>query len=229
LTQLSDIVPALNRSVGAGSDPAAAFRAAMRATIGASIRESDVYGASAAGQLGNADLVVVPASASVNVVTSWSPEQRARLAPMLDEFADFHRLLPASGEVAAMWVVDPDTGSVTAVGADGRGAGKLLPPCLTPSGGGQAMEFITVSIALISAACLAVGADPSFGCVGADVFGAVTAGLASFTSPANIPGAAFGAFSYGAGLAAANVGSAAGRTIIAVLLLIAGLLAGGSC
>jgi hypothetical protein len=229
LVQLSDVVPTLNRSVGPGSDPAEAFRAAMRATIGASIREAEVYGTSAAGQLGNADLVVVPASASVDVVTSWSPERRASLAPMLDEYAEFHRLVPASGDVAAMWVVDPETGSVTAVGADGRGAGKLLPPCLTPSGGGQAMEFITVSIALISAACLAVGGDPSLGCVGADVFGAVSAGLASFTAPANIPSSAFGAFSYGAGLAAANVGSAAGRTIIAVLLLIAGLLSGGSC
>ena len=91
------------------------------------------------------------------------------------------------------------------------------------------MEFITVSIALISAACLAVGGDPSIGCVGADTFGAVSAGLASFTSPPDIPGSAFGAFSYGAGLAAANVGSAAGRTIISVLLLIAGLIVGGKC
>ena len=227
--QLSDVVPALNRAVGTGSDGVAAFRAAMRATIGASIRESEVFGASAAGLLAGTELVVVSALASVDVVAAWSPEQRARLAPMAAEYADFHRLLPASGEVAAMWVVDPDTGSTTAVGADGRGSGTLLPDCLTPSGGGDAMEFITVSIALISAACLAVGGDPSIGCVGADTFGAVSAGLASFTSPPDIPGSAFGAFSYGAGLAAANVGSAAGRTIISVLLLIAGLIVGGKC
>ncbi len=229
LVQLSDLVPALNRAVGSGSDPAVAFRAALRATIGASIREAEVFGTSAAGQLGGADLVVVPASASVDVVTVWSSEQRARLAPMVDEYADFHRLLPASGEIAAMWVVDPDTGSATAVGADGRGSGTMLPDCLTPADTNEASAFITVSIALISAACLAVGGDPSLGCVGADVFGAVSAGLAVFTAPPDIPGAAFGAFSYGAGLAAADVGSAAGRTIIAVLLLIAGLLVGGRC
>ena len=230
LVQLSDVVPALNRAVGTGSDPAAAFRAALRATIGASIRESEVFGTSAAGQLGGADLVVVPASSSVDVVTAWTPEQRARLAPMVDEYADFHRLLPASGQIAAMWVVDPDTGSATAVGADGRGGGTALPDCLTPADTNEATAFITVSIALISAACLAIGGeDPSFGCVGADVFGAVSAGLAVFTAPPDIPGSAFGAFSYGAGLAAANVGSAAGRTIIAVLLLIAGLLSGGKC
>lgn len=229
LVQLSDVVPVLNRAVGTGSDPVAAFRAALRATIGASIRESEVFGASAVEQLGSADLVVVPASTTIDIVKTWSPAQRARLAPMVDEYADFHRLLPASGDIAAMWVVDPDTGSATAVGADGRGGGSALPDCLTPSGGGEALEFITVSIALISAACLAVGGDPSIGCVGADVFGAVSAGLAVFTAPPDIPGSAFGAFSYGAGLAAANIGSAAGRTIISVLLLIAGLLVGGKC
>ena len=229
LVQLSDVVPALNRAVGTGSDPVAAFRAALRATIGASIRESEVFGTSAVGQLGSTDLVVVPAASTLDVVKTWSPEQRARLAPMVDEYADFHRLLPASGDIAAMWVVDPDTGSATAVGSDGRGGGSALPDCLTPSGSGEALEFITVSIALISAACLAIGGDPSIGCVGADVFGAVSAGLAVFTAPPDIPGSAFGAFSYGAGLAAANIGSAAGRTIISVLLLIAGLLVGGKC
>ena len=229
LLQLADVVPALNRVVGLGSDPTAAFKSALRATIGASLRESDVYSASAVAQLGAADLVVIPATALVDGVTAWSPEQRARLAPLIDEYADFHRLVPASGDIAAMWVVDPDTGSATAVGPDGRGSGTALPDCLTPAGSSEAAEFISVSIALISAACLAVGGDPSFGCVGADVFGAVSAGLAVFTAPPDIPGSAFGAFSYGAGLAAANVGSAAGRTIISVLLLIAGLLVGGKC
>lgn len=51
----------------------------------------------------------------------------------------------------------------------------------------------------------------------------------AYTGTADIPGSAFGAFSYGAGLAAANVGSAAGRTIISILLLIAGLIVGGKC
>ncbi len=227
--QLSDVVPGLNRAVGAGPDGAAAFRAALRATIGASLRESEVYGTSAAGQLGGADLVVVPASASAEVVTTWSDEQRARLSPMIDEYPDYHRLVPAGGDVAAMWVVDPDTGSVTAVDGEGRGGGTLLPDCLTPADANEASAFITVSISLISAACLAIGGDPSFGCVGADVFGAVSAGLAVFTAAPDIPASAFGAASYGAGLAAANVESAAGRTIIAVLLLIAGLLSGGKC
>jgi hypothetical protein len=226
------VVPGLNRAVGAGSDASAAFGAAMRATIGASIREADVFGLSAAGQIGSADLVVVAASASVDAVAAWSPAQRASLAPMVDEYAGFHRLVPASGDIAAMWVIDPDTGSTTAVGADGRGSGTMLPNCLTPADTNEASQFISVSIALISAACLAAGGvpgEPSFGCVGADVFGAVSAGLAAFTAPPDVPGAAFGAFSYGVGLAAGDIGSAAGRTIIAVLMLIAGLLVGGRC
>jgi hypothetical protein len=230
VTQRSDVVPALNRAIGLGPDAAAAFGAAMRATVGASLREADAFTMSAAGQIGTANLVVIPAMATIDTVAAWSTAQRAALAPMVNEYAAFHRLVPASGDIAAMWVIDPDTGSVTAVGADGRGSGTLLPPCLTPSGGGQAMAFISVSIALIGAACLAIGSsEPSFGCVGADVFGAVSAGLAAFTAPPDIPGSAFGAFSYGVGLASGGIDSAAGRTIMAVLLLIAGLLVSGGC
>jgi hypothetical protein len=233
LTQWSDVVPALNRAVGAGPDTSAAFGSAMRATVGASLREAEVFGLSAAGEIGTADLVVVPALALADAVAKWSPAQRAALSPMLDEYAAFHRLVPASGDIAAMWVVDPDTGSTTAVGADGRGSGTMLPNCLTPADNNEATAFISVSIALISAACLALGGgpigEPSFGCVGADVFGAVSAGLSAFIAPPDVPGSAFGAFSYGVGLAAGGIGSAAGRTIIAVLMLIAGLLVSGRC
>jgi hypothetical protein len=73
-----------------------------------------------------------------------------------------------------------------------------------------------------------VGEEHSFGCVSTDVFGAVLAGLAVFKAPPDITGSAFRAFSYGAGLAATNVGSAVGRTNISVALLIAGLLIGAS-
>lgn len=66
--------------------------------------------------------------------------------------------------------------------------------------------------------------------MGADVFGAVSAGLSAFIAPPDVPGSAFGAFSYGVGLAAGGVGSAAGRTIISVLnLVVAGLLVSGRC
>ncbi len=230
VTQRSDVVPILNRAIGRGTDAGAAFGAAMRATIGASLREADAFSLSAAGQIGSASLVAIPALATADTVVAWSPAQRAALAPMLTEYAAFHRLLPASGDIAAMWVIDPDTGSTTAVGADGRGSGTLLPPCLTPSDPNEATAFISVSIALIGAACLAIGtSEPSFGCVGADVFGAVSAGLAAFTAPPDVPGSAFGAFSYGVGLASGGIDSAAGRTIMAVLLLIAGLLVGGRC
>ena len=66
--------------------------------------------------------------------------------------------------------------------------------------------------------------------MGADVFGAVSAGLSAFIAPPDVPGFAFGAFSSGGGRAAGGGGAAAGRTIISVLnLVVAGLLVSGRC
>jgi len=119
---------------------------------------------------------------------------------------------------------------VTAVGADGRGAGKDYSKCLQPEGAGELQGYIATSIALISTLCIATpGVIAAYACVGSDVYGAATAALGSFTSPAPIPGALFNAVSYAAGLAAGNIGGLAGRSIIAVLLMIAGMVAGGSC
>ena len=230
---LADVVPALNIARGVGPDPVAAFRAAMQATLGSSVREGQIFPASAVHSLGDLPLVCLPAFTAVDAVPGWTAEQRLRLTPLLTEYDDHHRLVPASGEVAAMWVVDPDTGSATAVGEDGRGGagGKFL-DCLVPDDDGEmVLAFIGYALALISSACLmlnpGVGTVPYYRCVGADVYGAGVAALGAFVAPPNVPAAAFGALSYGIGLVAPE--AAAGRGIIMVLLLIGQLITAGMC
>ncbi len=230
LVLLSDVVPGLDAWVGAGPDPGAAFRAAARGSIAASIREAGTFADSAAAQLDGRVFTVLPATTSIESARGLSDARRAALAQLAAEYATFHRLVPTTGDLVAAWLVDPETGSITAVGADGRGAGKDYSKCLQPQGASELQAFIATSVAMISLQCLATPDGlPGYACVGADVYGAASAALGSFTSPPDISGAVFNAASYGAGLAAANIGGLAGRTIIAVLLMIAGMVASGSC
>lgn len=229
LVHLSDVVPGLGDWLGQSTDPAAAFEAAARRSVGASVREAFVFPASAADQLDGLALTTIPALATLDS-TSLSDGRKASLARLARQYPDFHRLVPTSGDVVAAWLVDPDTGSLTAVGADGRGAGKDYSKCLQPKDSGELASFIATSIAMISMLCIATpGVIPQYACVGADVYGAGTAALGSFTSPPNIKQDVFNAASYAAGLAAADVPGVAGRSIIAVLLMMAAMVAGGAC
>ncbi len=230
LVLLSDVVPALDAALGAGPDPAAAFATAGRGSVAASIREASIFEASAAADLDGRPLTIVPAMMPIESAAGLSDARRVALAPLAAEYATFHRLVPTTGDLVAAWLVDPATGSLTAVGADGRGAGKDYSKCLQPQDAGELQGYITTSVAMISMLCIATpGVVNEYACIGADVYGAATAALGSFTAPADISGAVFNATSYAAGLAAANIAGLAGRSIIAVLLMIAGMVAGGTC
>jgi hypothetical protein len=230
LVQLSDVVPTVGAWLGAGPDPEAAFRAAARGSLAGSIREASVFPESAAAGLDGRALTVVPALTPIDSIDALTEPRRAALAPLAAEYASFHRLVPTAGDLVAAWLVDPATGSLTAVGADGRGAGKDYSKCLTPQDSSELQSFISTSVAMISMLCIATpDVVSTYACVGSDVYGAATAAFGSFTAPADISGAVFNAASYAAGLAAANIGGMAGRSIIAVLLMIAGMVAGGSC
>ena len=229
LVHLSDVVPTLDAWLGVGPDPATAFAAAARRSAGASIRESLLFPESAADQLDGLALTSIPALATIDS-TSLGADRKASLAALAAQYATMHRLVPTTGDVVAAWLVDPATGSLTAVGADGRGAGKDYSKCLQPQGADDLQAFIATSIAMISMLCIATpGVIPQYACIGSDVYGAGTAALGSFTSPPNIAGDIFNAASYAAGMAAGDIGGTAGRSIIAVLLMIASMVAGGSC
>jgi hypothetical protein len=229
LVHLSDVVPGLGGWLGEGTDPVAAFEAAAHRSVGASVREALVFPASAAEQLDGLALTTIPRYATLGS-TSLSDARKASLAQLAAQYADFHLLVPTSGDVVAAWLVDPDTGSLTAVGADGRGAGKDYSKCLMPKDSGELATYIATSIAMISMLCIATpGVIPQYACVGSDVYGAATAAFGSFTSPPNIKQDVFNAASYAAQLAAADIPGVAGRSIIAVLLMMAAMVAGGAC
>ncbi|MFN8631720.1 MAG: hypothetical protein U0838_15800 [Chloroflexota bacterium] len=129
LALLSDVVPGLGGWLGLGADAAAAFTAAAGSSAGASIREALVFEDSAAEQLGGLELTAIPAFATIDAASERP--RKTSLAGLATQYAAFHRLVPKTGDVVAAWLVDPDTGSLTAVGADGQGAGKdcsKLPP-----------------------------------------------------------------------------------------------------
>ncbi len=116
----SDLPPALGTMIGTSSDPAAAFRAALTATVAASVRESEWMQSSAAAQLVGQKLVLAPTSGGL---PAWSDATKAAFRPLLSRYDAFLRLVPESGAVTAVWVIDPGTGSATAVAADGSGGG----------------------------------------------------------------------------------------------------------
>ncbi len=230
LVHLSDVVPRLDDWLGVGPDPAGAFQAAARGSVAASIREAVTFPVSAAAMLDGLSLTAIPALATIDSIAALSEGRRAALGPLARQYAGFHRLVPTTGDIVAAWLVDPDTGSLTAVGADGRGAGKDYSKCLLPKDSGELQTFITTSIAMISLLCLvAPDVMPPYACIGSDVYGAGTTALGSFTAPADIGAPAFAAASYAVQLAAGGVQGAAGRSIIAVLLMMSAMVAGGSC
>jgi len=230
LVHLSDVVPKLDDWLGMGPDAAAAFQAAGRASVANSIRESAIFPESAASQLDGLALTAIPALVSIDAITTLSEVRRASLRSVANQYATFHRLVPTTGDIVAAWLVDPDTGSLTAVGADGRGAGKDYSKCLMPKDGGELQTFITTSVAMISLLCLtAPDVMPPYACIGSDVYGALTTAFGSFTAPVDVGAPAFAAASYAVQLAAGGIQGAAGRSIIAVLLMMSAMVAGGSC
>ena len=213
-----DVVPEFNRWRGLHADARKSFLAAMRRSLPVSLREAQFMADSAARRLRDQTFVVLPRFASAASVPAWSPAQRATLAPILDAYDGMIRLVPASGDVPAMWVVDPASGSTVAVSADGRGGAQCT------LGDAPALQ---AALILLSAACTfsgpAAGSSGFYACVGADAYGAGTAGAESFSNPAE--GAAQLSFTtviYAAQLGLASVfggpENAMARGLIAVLL-----------
>lgn len=115
-----DLVPELNRAVAASTDAAASFAAVMATSVGASLREGAV-GFSSADKLAAASLQYLAAGAAVTTLTGFAATDLTRWSSILDQYGDYHRLIPKDPTLEALWIIDPATGSTFAVYLDGTG------------------------------------------------------------------------------------------------------------
>ncbi|PPK68567.1 hypothetical protein V5P93_004325 [Actinokineospora auranticolor] len=117
-----DLSPELNKVGVVAADRAQALRDGVRASLALSTGES-LSGDSAHGRLLDRPLRYLPIGTGVpdDVKAGLPPSAAAVLARTLDRYAGYHRLVPANGAVNAFWVVEPLTGTATAVLPDGTG------------------------------------------------------------------------------------------------------------
>ena len=107
---------------------------------------------SAAAQLVGQKLVLAPTSGGL---PAWSDATKAAFRPLLSRYDAFLRLVPESGAVTAVWVIDPGTGSATAVAADGSGGGDSECHVAQESLAGM----LNSAVSMVSVAC-ALGGSP---------------------------------------------------------------------
>ncbi len=110
----------------------AAFRQTLEASCRLALGEATVFPESTISLLATDALLRIPAG--IADTSTFPAALRPRWKKLLDQYADFDRLVPTSGATLAMWAVDPATGSAFAVLEDGSGGGHkktALPPGAT--------------------------------------------------------------------------------------------------
>jgi hypothetical protein len=229
----SDVVPVLNIAIGRGTDAAERWSTVFRQTLATSVREGRVLSAGIAAQLlarGATGLrYVAPNAAIPDEIGGTTTAARQALAAALTPYVASHRLVPADAAIAGGWVIDPDTGSVTAIGEHGRGNSGW--GCFLPGNPAEdapissLLGWFSFAIGLITVRCLRPLTVPDQrGCDGANAVGVAAAVLGSFGNPAprkivlNLVGSALGIAGF------YDPGSTLGRAIIWVLQLMTGLL-----
>jgi hypothetical protein len=181
-----DLVPELNRSVAASTDAAAAFAAVMAASVGSSLREGAV-GFSAADQLKTVTLQYVAPGAAVTSLKGFSADDLARYALILDQYGDYHRLVPTDPTVGALWIVDPATGSTFALYLNGTGG-----TCQQAKANVELQGDLAILAVLASykAVVCEAGMPAPFACTGAAV-ATVFIGVASLFAGATLDSISF--------------------------------------
>lgn len=186
----TDIVPGLNRSLPVGTDRRSAFTAALRSSLGLSLREAGAMRSSAASDLGDRPLQVVAPNEWLPDSGPWDAAHRAALKPIMTEYLGWYRLVPTTGTGPACWVVDPGTGTTVAVGALGRGAASSGCVIDVPGAGdiAGALYWLGFAGAAISIGCQVHNPVKKttveiYGCLGAQTAGVASAAGALFTAP----------------------------------------------
>ncbi len=103
-------------------DPKEAFRRTLEATARLAVTEAGLLPTSTMSLLADSELVLLDQYQDISsVAPGLDQETKDRWAHALDFFWDEYRIVPRSGRPVAFYTIDPDTGRVLAVLADGSG------------------------------------------------------------------------------------------------------------
>jgi hypothetical protein len=171
-----DLPPAMNTMEPLGTDPVAAFGAALASSSNAAAAEATNFNSSAFSSLAGRPLVFLPASDDgpwdTFVKGLPAAQQPAWDAVLNTSFytSTQHALVPTGGATAAFWVVDTRTGAATAVLLDGSG-GALTNDATCSAAEELLSEFLALANSMITAftlSCIATSLSGSsaFFCVG---------------------------------------------------------------
>jgi hypothetical protein len=229
IARVLDVIPELT-AWSAPGDAGKAFHASLERSLLASVRESQVLSEGAAAALEDVELVLVPPS-STAVPETWDAAAKARYAPLLDAYSSFIRFVPSDGRSGALWVIDPATGSATAIGSDGKGKGAD-----TCQGDSELAQLINIALLVVSYNCTII--NPSgvgqIACVGANVFGVGVLAYGSYTNPVSMlsfnfaVGAAGAVWSFAPTKGGYSVPAVASRFVTAVLQAMLGVIGLGT-
>jgi hypothetical protein len=122
--QYMDLPPELNTVTALSSDPAAAYRAAVDTSATTSLNEAFAFSDSAVHRLDGHKLTFLDGDDARTAFLATVPAAHAAdWKRLLAQYQGSTMLVPAGASADAAWVIDPHTGSATAVMLDGSGGG----------------------------------------------------------------------------------------------------------
>ncbi len=224
LEQHADLAVGLNEVVPLSTDRHAAFKGAVASSVAASAAEAATYTDSAYGRLSGHALKALAVSdyGGQNAwLNSLPPDRQAAWNAIFRVYDSYHLLVPAAGEVDALWVVDPITGVAKAVLLDSTGGAILTGGCHL-----DAFDAEALVIAELALFCSAEGAFFPIFCAGINTAASGMCVVALFNGHAD-PGTPLGAIQPWLGLGEAGLGGmdvALGMILLALTLSSAGCI-----
>jgi hypothetical protein len=124
----ADVLPC-TRLATLGPDRVRAFDRTLERSAALAVAEGRAFRTSTWNALRGKRLTLVPKGFVRPDALAFAPEAaRGHWRALLDDWNDHHRLVPADGTPVAFWAVEPGTGSVLGVLADGSGGGITANP-----------------------------------------------------------------------------------------------------
>ncbi|RZU53733.1 hypothetical protein EV385_5667 [Krasilnikovia cinnamomea] len=124
----ADVLPC-TRWATLGGDRVRAFDRTLEQSAALALAEGVGFRTSTWSALKGKRLTLVPkGSVSSDQLAALPEASRVQWRRLLDNWDDYDRLMPADGTPVAFWAVEPDTGSMLGVLADGSGGGASSDP-----------------------------------------------------------------------------------------------------